>query len=177
MEIDKKLSGIETQIDLLQQAINQIREELKEKPKKVEVWRPYSGGWYWWVYQSVRLMKEEWLDASSDREHYSCGNVYFSEAEANEAAQLEKALRVFRQLAKQVNGDWVPDWLDPYQKKFYVFTRFSDPACRSTLEINSMLTIKSQDTYFFSEKAAQLAVDSLPEDCYQTLFGDAKKYW
>ena len=85
---------------------------------------------------------------------------YYPQLLSVTGAQLESilALNKLANVAKYLNGDWLPDW-ENIKEKYYI----SSSKMHNGLNIDSIEGVKSSDVYFKSEKLARQAIEILGE--------------
>lgn len=76
--------------------------------------------------------------------------------------QAEKVLAIIQlmNVAKYLNGDWRPDWLNYYTRKYYIFI----DTANNNISISHNDSYCNQYIYFKSQELAQQAIDILGEE-------------
>lgn len=156
----KLLETIKSRQEKIEQEKHNIDEEIKqvEKMMKKETVSYEDVAKYLFKDGSYFYGKRAGIDYASSSE----GGEYLDPDNSPTKEQLESilALNKLCNVAKYLNGDWLPDWDDNTEFKFYLlYDHYKD---RLSVEANTM--IESSRVYFNSEELAYKAIDILGEE-------------
>ena len=156
----EELNAILKEVDeLKQRAIN-----LKAKPEKSEepkAWKPENGENYWYVDDAGEIIETSWDNYRSDQLYYNLGNCFPTEERAEQVAEKFKILLKLERYHDMFCPDFVPDWDNAYQEKYYVYydTYKKQWGWGCLLGYN-----RSEVTYFDSKETAEKVCDLLNQE-------------
>jgi hypothetical protein len=78
----------------------------------IKKWEPKKGGWRLDSDGDVRVATEDWNN--------NLGMIFNSKEEAQDASKVYRAYHRLYQYVLEFGGDWVADWNDHDQKKFFI---------------------------------------------------------
>jgi hypothetical protein len=79
-------------------------------------------------------------------------------------------MEFYRWFAKELNGDWKPDWKDEKQLKWYIYYDYSWTRENNRYLYGSLLCFDSHFGISFQEEAVQKALKILPKEFLDKLF-------
>lgn len=108
------------ELEKLKQQLEEISKKIAEleKPKKA-IWKPEVGEEYWYISDDCDALCSCFEACDFDAHHYTCGNFFKTEAEAEYQAKVQKYTNLFR---KYVEEHTKPlDWNNVNQCKCYAY--------------------------------------------------------
>lgn len=149
--------GFDKFIESIGKALNELFYP-KEDEWKMKI--PFEDGdEYFALNHRGSIIETTWNNHCVDEERFELGNVF----PTREAAELEvkrrNLLTRFKAFKNECNGDWIPDWKNGFEYKYFL------SLCNSELKIFTGLLASSFETfgYFKDREDAKRAID---------LFGD-----
>jgi hypothetical protein len=104
-----KIAKLEQEIADLQAQLTNLKSGL-----------PVKGQKYWSIEGEGDISSSTYHSDSIDERYLAFGNVFLTKKEAIKERDYFQFERGVRRKAKELNGDWVPDWNDSKQEKFYI---------------------------------------------------------
>jgi hypothetical protein len=140
-----KIKDLQEQFDKrfeeIRYEFNQKLDELKQDEKEIEF--------------------PDYLQSYGDYKSYVWNNVY---SEINKqlynllTSQKQYAMLKLQYIADQLNGEWVPDWDDGKEKKWYIYYN------NTNFYIDANNNFNQLKIYFKSEELAQKALELMGDD-------------
>lgn len=115
----------------LQEKIVRLESELIEMRKKAEmlskggIFKPKNEQDYWLISGYGEVSQVKWCNRMIDYQLYAIGNCYQTRQSAEDTVRAQKLI----QKAKESQGEFMPDWEDWEQEKYYLY--FEDNAMRT----------------------------------------------
>ena len=116
------MNDIEKKLEALKAEFLGKLEELKkeaEMQKKQKEWK--SGEKYFYISQSGRVMWEMFTEHQIDIARKNVGNFFPTKERAEQVAEKIRLLLRLEQLHDMLCPDYVPDWSNEDEHKFYLF--------------------------------------------------------
>lgn len=136
----------------LENELAELKAEIIEE-EKTKDWNPSGGNLL--VCSTGEVSEISW---GSDR-YRNFGVEFDNKNQAQQAAIAYRRYHRLYRLALELNGDWVPDFLNQEEDKYYIFNSYN------TLKVNICNVAKRYcDIYFKTEKLAQKAIDILGDE-------------
>lgn len=121
-KIDEKLakiSELQSEIRCLQKEIEQDQELLEKKYDPIKV--PEKACSMYYIDPTGKVMGHRFNPQSEEsRQMYLSGALYQTRSEVELRAKEIRLEFKISEWARQHNGDWVPDWTDFVEQKFYI---------------------------------------------------------
>lgn len=124
----------------LQEKIIQLESELAKMKKRAEVlsnndnraFKPKYAEIYWYITNTGTASKVWWDNNEIDNHRYSVGNCYPTRRLADDTVQMLKLI----QKAKESQGEFMPDWEDEEQEKYYLYFENNQMRTGSNFSMN-----------------------------------------
>jgi hypothetical protein len=140
--------------------IEELKEEVKALQAQIETLegvKPKPGFAYFYITNGVDVGQVSWRDDDFDKNLLAIGNVFKTYKDALDEVRRMK----IRQKLKVMAGDWIPDWDDREQAKYFIYYDFSNKEfCQ---DYNSFLKGTIQ-MYFPTQEIAQTVMDTMNDD-------------
>ena len=149
-------------------AANEKLAELKAQAKAEKTWLR-NGDRYWTLDDSADIFEATWDSDSIDRSRFAIGNVFRTEADAEEEIERRKVLTELRQLARESWGGGKTDWSNSAQSKYrlqfdYYTEGWYASFCNATQQQGAV--------WFATEQAAHAAVETIGAERLKLLLED-----
>ena len=116
-----RIEEIQKQIEELAKKTQELQKELELEKQKTEIEYPFHFKGECWQLRIDGLVKEDWWSSSGyDRNCYQQGNMFTTQQEAIKERDKRYLLMRFNQFRDKCNGDWMPDWEDKSEDKFFI---------------------------------------------------------
>ncbi len=150
------------------EALKALLAEASERIAKLEAaekvapapW-PQDNDEYWLVYDEAAVVKSRWYSDGADQARMVMGNVFRTEAEAEQELERRKVLTELRKLAKESWGYSRPDWSNTRQGKWRLCY---DHSCNIWRVVKNARQQNLGAVYFVSKEAAQAAIETIGAD-------------
>lgn len=159
---------LEKALNQLNKNVNKILKEMfsykTENKKYYDMDCPYRyGDDYWYISDYGTVVNSKWFCYKNDMNRFYSGNTFPTEQSAKLEAERRRLLTLFNAFRDECNGDWKPNWNDPYQDKYII--KRQDKTNFYT-QLYFMVNEFNLFGYFKNEKDAERAIE---------LFGDEIK--
>lgn len=116
-DIEKKLEALKAEF------LGKLEELQKEAEmqKKQEEWKPEIGDSYFYISSNFEAMNKVKGTTSFETDRISNGNCFKTKERAEQVAEKMRLLLRLEQLHDMLCPDYVPDWSNEDEHKFYLF--------------------------------------------------------
>lgn len=110
-ELREKIARLETEL-------TEVKEMAEAMKKRTDggVFKPEGGQKYWYISGSGEIYESWWENYPTDYNRYAIGNCFPTEQSAEDAVRVLKLI----QKARESQDDFVPDWEDAVQYKYFL---------------------------------------------------------
>ena len=156
----EELNAILKDVDELKQRAINLKAKL-EKSEEPKAWKPERCELYLYIDSIGEIRKTCWDNYNVDQFHYNLGNCFPTEERAEQVAERFKMLLKLERYHDMFCPDFVPDWDDAYQEKYYVYydTYKNQWGWGYLLGYHHL-----EGTYFDSRETAQKVCDLLNQE-------------
>lgn len=156
----EELNAILKDVDELKQRAINLKAKL-EKSEEPKAWKPENHEKYWYVGYAGEIRDTLWNSRKTDHFHYNFGNCFQTKERAEQVAEKSKMLLKLERYHDMFCPDFVPDWNDDSQIKFFVdFHTVDKKWCVFNTNINQSLV----EVYFSSRDIAKKVCDLLNQE-------------
>ena len=162
-DIEKKLEALKAEFLVKLEALRK-EAEAQKKQEEPKPWKPEHGEKYFSVGSSTDVFKYIYYNDYVDEPKILSGNYFPTEARAEQVAEKMRLLLRLEQLHDMLCPDYVPDYEDDDEVKFYVYFGHS----RGRYDISRSISWENPcmavfDTEENAEKAAEILNKELEE--------------
>lgn len=95
--------------------------EMQKKQEEQKPWKPERGEKYFSIENSVDVFQYTYCDDDIDESNIQFGNCFRTKERAEQVAKKMRLLLRLEQLHDMLCPDYVPDWSNEDEHKFYLF--------------------------------------------------------
>ena len=119
-DIEKKLEALKAEF---LGKLEALRKEAKMQKKQEEPkpWKPKDGEDYFYIGIDFTIDSWENVDDDTDKHNFRIGNCFPTSKRAEQVAKKMRLLLRLEQLHDMLCPDYVPDWSNEDEHKFYLF--------------------------------------------------------
>ena len=118
MKIEITVNGKTIEAEVNEEDLKELTKEEKEVPDVL--WRAKKCGKYFYIYANGLIGTSEEDGHKQDNGFWELGNYYRTVEEAEKEIEKRKAIMRIRRYSAEKWGEFVPDWSDHNQVKFYI---------------------------------------------------------
>lgn len=119
-DIEKKMEALKAEfLGKLEEL--QKEAEMQKKQEEPKPWKPKDGEDYFYIGIDFTIDSWENVDDDTDKRNFRIGNCFPTEARAEQVAEKMRLLLRLEQLHDMLCPDYVPDWSNEEEHKFYLF--------------------------------------------------------
>ena len=156
----EELNAILKDVDELKQRAINLKAKL-EKSEEPKAWKPENHEEYWFIRNDGSTSVFNWKDLFAEQLRYDVGNCFQTKKRAEQVAEKFRALLKLERCHDIFCPDFVPDWNDDSQIKFFVDFHTADKKwCVFNTNINQSLV----EVYFSSRDIAKKVCDLLNQE-------------
>lgn len=119
-DIEKKLEALKAEFLEKLEELKREAEAQKEQ-EKLKPWKPGVGEEYFFVNNNLSIYCFCNYNGKEDRYNFEIGNCFPTEERAEQVAEKIRLLLRLEQLHDMLCPDYVPDWSNEEEHKFYLF--------------------------------------------------------
>lgn len=159
-DIEKKLEAMKAEFLGKLEALRK-EAEAQKKQEEPKPWKPKDGEDYFYIGIDFTIDSWENVDDDTDKRNFRIGNCFPTEARAEQVAEKMRLLLRLEQLHDMLCPDYVPDYEDDDEVKFYVYFGHS----QGRYDISRSISLENPCMVAFdAEKNAQKAAEILNEE-------------
>lgn len=158
---------LENALDKFSENVNKVLKEMftfEGKTKNKKHWDmdcPYQyGDYYWFISDDGIVVRSNWFCHKADMNRFYSGNTFSTEQSAELEAERRRLLTLFNAFRDECNGDWIPDWKNGFEYKYFL------SLCNSELKIFTGLLASGFETfgYFKNREDSERAIELFGEE-------------
>ena len=119
-DIEKKLEALKAEFLGKLEALRK-EAEAQKKQEEPKPWKPKDGEDYFYIGIDFTIDSWENVDDDTDKRNFRIGNYFPTEERAEQVAEKMRLLLRIEQLHDMLCPDYVPDWSNEEEHKFYLF--------------------------------------------------------
>lgn len=119
-DIEKKLEALKAEfLEKLEEL--QKEAEAQKEQEELKPWKPKYGEDYFYIGIDFTIDSWENEDGDTDKRNFRIGNYFRTKERAEQVAEKMRLLLRLEQLHDMLCPDYVPDWSNEDEHKFYLF--------------------------------------------------------
>lgn len=142
-------------------SIKQFATDQGFKIKKVEIERrinkPITSDIYYYIDSTGKVTLAEWKGLNCDEMRWEFNNAFSMKEDAEEYAVEANLFNKLNKFAAEVNGNWIPNWEDKNEDKWFCFRSFMGLRAEVERHVYPVFGV----TYFKSEELAERAIKEI----------------
>ena len=119
-DIEKKLEALKAEFLGKLEALKK-EAEMQKKQEEPKPWKPEIGDSYFYISSNFEAMNKVKGTTSFETDRISNGNCFKTKERAEQVAEKMRLLLRLEQLHDMLCPDYVPDWSNEDEHKFYLF--------------------------------------------------------
>ena len=163
MNKEQKIQKLTERIEKSQTELDELKKELEElQDKPYEISYPIGYKLMWYLDDYASVTSYQYNNTAVDRVFYESGLLFDTKEEAEQFKRERALIKKIKCWAKEQQGDWVLDWKDIDECKYFIKIYVKD----EELWIDSSYTGStfSKLPFFKSQKIAQACIDEFGEE-------------